>query len=113
MRGTKRTLKEVFTTVDIYPGFDVSTSDGIGNLELFAYDGKPVTITATQLAAYTVNPMTENVRSLMINKFEFPANTPAITLTDGYNPIDFYDVKTKEYNRKRIMEATDLDFLMG
>ncbi len=108
-----RTLKEVFSTVDIYPVFDVAASDGIGNLELFAYDRSPVTINASQLAGYDVHPMAGAVRGLMLKKFEFPADTPAITLTDGYNPIDFYDVKSKEINRKRIMDATDLDFLMG
>lgn len=108
-----KTLKEVFRTVDIYPGFDPSTSDGIGNLELFAYEGNPVTVNAAQLAGYEVHPMAGNVRGLMLQKFEFPANTPAITLTDGYNPIDFYDVKSKEFSRKRIIDQTDLTFLMG
>jgi len=108
-----RTLKEVFSTVDIYPGFDDAVSDGIGNLEIFAYDRPAVTINAAQLAGYNVHPMAGNVRDMMLKKFELPANTPAMTLTDGYNPIDFYDVKTREINRKRIMDATDLDFLMG
>ncbi len=108
-----RTLKEVFSVVDIYPGFDVSAVVEGGNLELFAYDRAPVTINAAQLAGYDVHPMAGHVRSLMLKKFEFPDNTPALTLTDGYNPIDFYDVKSKERNRKRIIEATDLDFLMG
>lgn len=108
-----RTLKEVFSTVDIYPAFDVSDPEAIGNLEIFAYDGAPVTIDIAQLAGYEVSPMVGNIRDLMHKKFEFPTNTPAITLTDGYNPIDFYDLKTKEINRKRIMDVTDLDFLMG
>jgi predicted membrane-bound spermidine synthase len=108
-----QTLKEVFRTVDIYPDFDVSASVAIGNLELFAYDRIPVRIDPARLAIYEVHPAVGNIRDLMLEKFEFPLNTPAITLTDGYNPIDFFDVKTREYNRKRIMEATDLDLLMG
>lgn len=108
-----RTLKEVFRTVDIYPGFEVTPLNGIGNLELFAYDMAPVTISPDMLTGYEVHPMAGDVRSLMFNKFEFPLNTPAITLTDGYNPIDFYDLKTKEINRKRIIDATDLPFLMS
>lgn len=108
-----RTLKEVFKTVDIYPGFDAASTQSSGNLELFAYDMEPVTIRPAQLSGYAVHPMAGNVRDMMLRKFEFPENTRAITLTDGYNPIDFYDVKTKEYNRSRIMEATDLDFLLG
>lgn len=108
-----RTLREVFSTVDTYQGFEDSASDGIGNVELFAYDRAPVTINAAQLAGFDVHPMAGDVRRLMLDKFEFPAKTPAIILTDGYNPIDFYDVKTKEINRKRILDATDLDFLMS
>ncbi len=108
-----RTLKEVFRTVDIYPGFDNAASEGIGNLEVFAYEMAPVTIHAAALAGYSVHPLADNVRQLMHKKFEFPVDTPAITLTDGYNPIDFYDVKTREINRKRIIDATDLDFLMS
>lgn len=108
-----RTLKEVFRSVDVYPGFDVSSSQTSGNIEFFAYDMAPVSIKSAQLAGYYVHFLAGNVRDMMLNKFEFPDNTPAIVLTDGYNPIDFYDVKSKERNRKRIMEATDLDFLMG
>lgn len=108
-----RTLKEVFSTVDMYPGFDVSSPDAIGNLELFAYDKPSVSINPAQFSGYEIHPMAENIRGLMHKKFEFPPNTPAITLTDSYNPIDFYDLKTKEINRKRIMDATDLDFLLG
>jgi spermidine synthase len=108
-----RTLKEVFSTVDLYPGFQMSVSEWNGNLEIFAYDRPQVTIRADQLARYDVHPMAKNVRGLMLKKFEFPPNTPAIILTDGYNPIDFYDVKSKEENRKRIIEMTDLDFFMS
>lgn len=108
-----QTLKEVFRTVDIYPGFVPSASWWHGNLELFAYDRPPVTISAAQLAGYEVHPLAGNVRGMMLKKFEFPPDTRAITLTDGYNPIDFYDLKSKEDNRKRIIEATDLDFLMS
>jgi spermidine synthase len=108
-----RTLKEVFRTVDIYPGSDMAAAGGIGNLEFFAYDMAPVTIRPEQLAGYEVHPMAGDVRRLMYKKFDFPADTPSITLTDEYNPIDFYDLKTKEINRKRIMDGTDIKFLMG
>ncbi len=107
-----RTLKEVFATVDIYPGFDEAGNEGVGNLELFAYDQPPVTINSAQLTGYDVHPMAGAVRDLMIRKFTFPADTPAMTLTDGYNPIDFYDLKTKELNRKRIVNGMDIGFLM-
>ena len=43
--------------------------------------------------------------------FSFPANAPAITLTDDYNPLDFYDTWLKEELRKNIMKSQDLDIL--
>ena len=108
-----RTLKEVFTTVDLFPGSTRTNPAGIGNLELFAYDREPRTIRLEDLVKYDVHPLVANVRSLMLEKFEFPHNTPAMTLTDSYNPIDFFDIRTKEYSRKRTLEFSDIDFLLG
>ncbi|MBL0225731.1 MAG: spermidine synthase [Geobacteraceae bacterium] len=108
-----RTLKEVFKTVDIFPGFTTSDPSGIGNLELFAHDRQPVVIRPDQLAHFQVHPLVANVRTLMLEKFEFPEQTPSMVLTDSYNPIDFFDVRTKEYSRRRTLEFSDIDFLLG
>lgn len=108
-----RTLREVFKTVDLYPGSTRTSPDGIGNLELFAYDRQPVVINFGQLVKYDVHPFVANVRAHMLEKFEFPAHTPAIVLTDSYNPIDFFDVRTKEYSRKHTIRFSDIDFLLG
>jgi len=108
-----RTLREVFTTVDLYPGHTANDVSGIGNLELFAYDGRPVVISPDQLAGYQIHPRVEKVRSLMLDKFEFPENTPSMLLTDSYNPIDFFDVRIKEYSRRRTLGFSDIDFLLG
>jgi len=108
-----RTLQEVFRTVDIYPAFDITTENGIGNLEIFAYDGAPVTPDARLLASFPVHPMADAVRGLMTTRFSFPAGTPAIVLTDAYNPIDFFDIRTKEFIRSRIIGGSDLEFLLG
>lgn len=108
-----RTLKEVFKTVDLFPGATTFSSDGIGNLALFAYDRPAVDITPAALAKFEVSPFAYNVRSLMTTKFEFPGNAPAMLLTDSYNPIDFLDTKVKEQSRKRTIEFSDIDFLLG
>jgi spermidine synthase len=108
-----RTLKEVFKTVDLFPGFTATDPAGIGNLELFAYDRQPVIIKLDQLMHYQVHPSVANVHRLMLDKFEFPEHTPAMILTDSYNPIDFFDLRTKEYNRTRTIETSDIDFLLG
>lgn len=53
------------------------------------------------------------VRQGMQNTYRFPASTPAILLTDDYNPIDFYDLWLKERVRRAILETTDGDILLG
>ena len=108
-----RTLKEIFQTVDIYPAIERNDSIGIGNIELFAYDGKAVTLKPENISAYQMHPLTENARPLMLSTFTFPAGTPAMVLTDSYNPVDFYDVRIKEYSRNRILQFSDIDFLLG
>ena len=49
----------------------------------------------------------------MGKRFRLPPDTLAITLTDDYNPIDFYDAWLKESVRKSIINSTDLDVLIG
>ena len=53
------------------------------------------------------------VREAMGKRFRLPPDTLAITLTDDYNPIDFYDAWLKESVRKSIINSTDLDVLIG
>jgi len=108
-----RTLNEVFATVDLYPGTTQSDPAGIGNLELFAYDRPAVPVTLDKLVRYEVHPLAANVRMLMLETFRFPEGTPAMVLTDSYNPIDFFDVTTKEFSRKRTIEFSDINFLLG
>lgn len=45
-------------------------------------------------------------------RFYFSSDTPAIILSDDYNPIDFYDSWLKEKVRKTILESTDIDILL-
>ncbi len=44
--------------------------------------------------------------------FSFPANTPAVILTDDFNPVDFYDTWLKEELRKNILKNQDADILI-
>ncbi len=45
-------------------------------------------------------------------EFVFAQNTPAILLSDDYNPIDFFDIWLKERIRKGYLEYTDVDMLL-
>lgn len=45
-------------------------------------------------------------------EFSFPDRTPAITLSDDYNPIDFFDLRVKEATRRGLLSYTDWDLLI-
>lgn len=109
-----RTLKSAFDQVDVFPVFNVARSeDGVGNLAVMAYQGVPRTlnIDRSKLHAYpnAVNMVLDNLR----NQFHFPSGTPAIVLTDDYNPIDFYDSWLRETVRKNILQTTNWDILIN
>ena len=49
----------------------------------------------------------------MAHTFSFPPQTPAIVLSDDYNPVDFYDLWLKENIRKNNLNYTDFDILLS
>jgi hypothetical protein len=51
------------------------------------------------------------VRNNLQQPFAFPPQTPAIVLSDDYNPVDFYDLWLKEMLRKNTVDSTDFDIL--
>ncbi len=107
-----KTLRDVFRTVDIYPSRGSVGPDGVGNLTIIAYDQAPRTIPPDQLRLFPVHPLAAAVHSFDGRKFEFPADTPAIVLTDDYNPIDFFDVWLKEKLRADILKYSEWDMLI-
>jgi len=108
-----RTLEKVFTTVDIYPNYDVVTSDGGGNITVLAYDARHRPFDRRLVAGFPVNAFARNGVSRYLGRpYELPVGTPGILLTDDYNPIDFYDVWLKEWVRKLILDGIDMDVLI-
>jgi len=108
-----KTLQGVFDQVDIYPTFDVHQGDGSGNLALIAYHGPRRAFDMRAVARFAVHDwVIEDVFANLGRRFEFGANTPAIILTDNYNPIDFYDRRLREKVRRGILENTDWDILI-
>jgi spermidine synthase len=109
-----KTIKQVFDQVEMYPTFDVNSGDGTGNIIVLAYQGEPRPLDRDAAAGFKIHPrLQQKVVNNLGRSFRFPDGIPAIVLTDDYSPIDFYDSWLRELNRRRIIEVTDWDILLG
>lgn len=109
-----RTLQAVFERVDIYPVIAQDAPEKSGNLAVVAYRGAQRTPDAAHYAQEPIHPMARDlVRQALVNRFSFPPDTPAIILTDDFNPIDLRDLWMKENLRRNLLESTDPDILLG
>lgn len=109
-----KTLESVFDQVVVYPVFNPASGDGTGNIELIAYNGLPRTPQFERIKNSGIHPFAKDlVLASMQQTFSFPPQTPAIVLTDDYNPVDFYDQWLKERVRKTILDTTDFDILLS
>jgi len=109
-----KTMEQVFDQVEIYPAFKVQETNGVGNVILVAYQGEPRDFQPVDNNIFTIHPFFEKtIRSSIGTRYNFPADTPAIILTDNYNPIDFYDFWLRELIRKSILDTIDWDLLVG
>ena len=109
-----KTLQSVFGQVAIHPLFDPALGEGIGNIEIIAYDGQERALQLERIKNLAIHTSTENmVKSGMARTFAFPPQTPAIMLSDDYNPVDFYDLWLKEKVRKDNLNYTDFDILLS
>jgi hypothetical protein len=108
------TLKSVFDQVDIYPVIAKDSREQTGNLVVVAYRGAPRKPDNALHASEPVHSLARDlVRHTLTNRFSFPADTPAILLTDDFNPIDLRDLWLKEEVRRDILKTTDPDILLG
>jgi len=109
-----KTLAVAFDQVAVYPAFDPRESaQGVGNLVIMAYQGAERRL---QLDRSTINghhSLLPLLRTQMGQRFNFPTDTPAMVLTDAYNPIDFFDGWLRESVRGSILESTDWDILIN
>jgi spermidine synthase len=109
-----QTLEQVFDQVDIYPTFNPELGEGIGNLVLIAYDGAGKTFDRSILERFPIpEQVSRQVYNTIGRPFRFADGTPAIVLSDDYNPFDFYDVWLKEQVRRAILATTDWTILTG
>jgi spermidine synthase len=109
-----KTMEQVFDQVEIYPAFKVQENRGVGNLIVVGYQGEPKEFQPVDEKIFVIHPFFEQaIRSSLGDRYHFPADTPAIILTDNYNPIDFYDFWLRELIRKSILDTIDWDLLVG
>jgi spermidine synthase len=109
-----KTLQQVFDQVEIYPTFKVENDGHIGNIIMVAYKGGHREFTKPGRNAVKIHPSLETaIRNNLGKRYKFPSDTPAIVLTDNYNPIDFYDHESGETIRKMILDTIDWDLLVG
>jgi len=109
-----KTMEQVFDQVEIYPAFRVTERKGLGNVIVVAYQGNAREFHAVDESIFNIHPFyQQDIRSHLGTRFTFPENTPAIVLTDNYNPIDFYDFWLREFIRQSILETIDWDLLAG
>lgn len=109
-----KTVQAVFGQVQLHPVYAGDEAPAIVNLAIVAHDGPARPLRTDLLAAFPIHPMAAaGVRRGMENTVSFPAGTPAMLLTDDYNPIDFYDLSIKEEVRRMILKMTDWDILLG
>lgn len=102
-----RTLRVVFEHVDVYPAFDTRTGDGVGNLEIMAYNGAREPLALGMVPGFEIHPLVDSlVRGFLRHPYEIPADAQAIVLTDDYNPMDFFDATLRENIRGRIVKST-------
>lgn len=108
-----KTLESVFKTVEIYPLFSLDNSEGWGNLAVIAYDYPSIPLDLSPVKNLPVHPLARDLVSRLADqRFSFPSDTPAIILSDDYNPIDFYDIWLKEKVRKNVLENSSLDIFI-
>jgi len=108
-----KTLEQVFTTVDIYPNYDVEKGGGGGNITVLAYNARFKPFERKAIDAFRVHPSaSDGVFPYLGRPYTFPDGTPGILLTDDYNPVDFYDVWLKEWLRNLILANMNIDILI-
>ena len=101
-----KTLKEVFNFVDVYvPEAYYQKKPQLVNFAFVAYQEDKGNPDGT-----TINPpihaqLIKNLEGLLDRRISFSGD--AITLTDNYNPIDFYDMRAREWLREENIRSAD------
>ena len=108
-----KTLQQVFPAVAVQPNYDVEREEGGGNITVLAARQPLPPFDAARIARFPVHPLAQaDVQRFVGRPYPLPALEQAIVLTDDHNPIDFYDIRLKEWLRGSILATTDFDMLI-
>lgn len=108
-----KTVRQTFKTVNVYPIFDPAEGKGFGNIIIIAYDAAFPPFEQKAVTMFRVHsvPWAE-ISKYLGRACTLPADTPAVTLTDDYNPVDLYDVEVKEWMTELSLKYYSADFLL-
>lgn len=109
-----QTMRTVFDVVELHPAFDASgAGPGFGNIVVIAYDGPPRPVSREDLLREPFHRMvSESVNGNLGREWMLPPGATGMILTDEFNPIDFWDRRTRERVRAAIIAGTDFDILL-
>lgn len=111
--STVKTLKQVFRTVKVYVTVNPAGGPDVQNLEIIAYDNPALFFDSGRVVEFPIQTLVEaNTREVLGKEFTFLPDTPAMIVSDDYNPVDFFDVRVKESIRQQILSYTDWDMLI-
>jgi len=99
------TLKRVFSHVDVYASSGYfSDTPQVVNLLFAAYDGERE-LAGGFVPENAFPPFVEDLQGLYSRRISLEGS--GLLFTDDYNPIDFYDLKTRERFRESMISSTD------
>lgn len=107
------TLEQVFDQVHIVPVSADTSAESVANLAIIAYQGERKAVLPLDIQHEAIHPLAyPEIASAIRQEFRFPPGTPAMTLTDNYNPVDFHDLWLRERVRNFIVSGVDWDILI-
>jgi len=113
LASVNATLGEVFPAVTINPLFSPHEGDGLGNITILAYDYPFPRPESRWAGAEMPHPDVYSILERFLwRPYVFPPDTPAIVLSDNYNPVDFLALRTAETTRKYMLDHTSLEILL-
>lgn len=108
-----RTFEAVFAEVRVHPTFDPEAGERYGNVVLIASDEPLPAFDARRAGTWPVHSFArEAVQQRLGRTWRFPPGTPALLLTDDFNPLDARDAWLKERIRREVLATTDWDVLL-
>jgi hypothetical protein len=106
LSSLKKTLMEVFNFVDVYvPPEYYQQSTRPLNFTFVAYQGDKGKKREVTIRPPVHAPFTKDLEGLLDRRISLSGD--AITFTDDYNPIDFYDMRMREWVREVTLSVTD------